>query len=159
MEHRRPGLCEETHMDKIATHLGIDPLALRLKNAVKTGDRTATGQMLHSVGLIETLNNASKSARWNDYNQRENGIKTSTIKRGKGIACMFYPIGLTEKQNASAAIIKVNFDGTLNVHIGALDVGQGARTVLAQRCLRLDTATCRTTSHPMRRGDCSMSSW
>ncbi len=123
---------EETHMDNIASHLGIDPITLRLKNAVKIGDRTATGQILHSVGLTETIKKAAESARWNDHRRREDRIKVSSIKRGKGIACMFYPVGLTEKQNASAAIIKVNVDGTMNVYIGALDVGQGSRTVLAQ---------------------------
>ncbi|MDI7249112.1 MAG: molybdopterin-dependent oxidoreductase [Bacillota bacterium] len=53
-------------------------------------------------------------------------------KRGKGIACMFYPIGATSYANPGAAFVKVNQDGTAVVFTGATDVGQGAKTVLAQ---------------------------
>lgn len=123
---------EETHMDHIARCLGIGPLELRLKNALKTGDRTATGQVLHSVGFTETILKAAKAARWSEHRLRKGREKTGTMKRGMGVACMIYPIGLTEIANASASFVKVNPDGTVNVSIGALDVGQGARTVLAQ---------------------------
>ncbi|HUW64795.1 MAG TPA: molybdopterin cofactor-binding domain-containing protein [Spirochaetia bacterium] len=53
-------------------------------------------------------------------------------KRGKGMACMFYPIGFTSYPNPSAAFVKVNQDGTAVVYTGATDVGQGSTTVLAQ---------------------------
>lgn len=54
------------------------------------------------------------------------------LKRGKGIACMVYPIGFTSYPNPSAAFVKVNPDGTAVVLTGATDVGQGSTTVLAQ---------------------------
>ncbi|MFQ5804283.1 MAG: xanthine dehydrogenase family protein molybdopterin-binding subunit [Candidatus Methylomirabilales bacterium] len=53
-------------------------------------------------------------------------------KRGKGIACMIYPVGFTSYPNPSAAFVKVNQDGTAVVFTGATDVGQGSTTVLAQ---------------------------
>ena len=53
-------------------------------------------------------------------------------KRGKGIACMVYPIGFTSYPNPSAAFVQVNQDGTAVVLTGATDVGQGSTTVLAQ---------------------------
>lgn len=53
-------------------------------------------------------------------------------KRGKGIACMIYPIGFTSYANPSSAFVKVNPDGTAVVLTGATDVGQGSTTVLAQ---------------------------
>ncbi len=53
-------------------------------------------------------------------------------KRGKGIACMIYPIGFTSYPNPSAAFVKINPDGTAVVLTGATDVGQGSTTVLAQ---------------------------
>ncbi|MFQ5857242.1 MAG: xanthine dehydrogenase family protein molybdopterin-binding subunit [Anaerolineae bacterium] len=53
-------------------------------------------------------------------------------KRGKGIACMIYPIGFTSYPNPGAAFIKVNLDGTAVVFTGATDVGQGSTTALAQ---------------------------
>ncbi|MGE5263131.1 MAG: xanthine dehydrogenase family protein molybdopterin-binding subunit [Acidobacteriota bacterium] len=54
------------------------------------------------------------------------------IKRGKGIACMVYPIGFTSYPNPSSAFVKVHPDGTAVVLTGATDVGQGSTTVLAQ---------------------------
>lgn len=53
-------------------------------------------------------------------------------KRGKGMACMIYPIGFTSYPNPSAAFVKVNQDGTAVVLTGATDVGQGSTTALAQ---------------------------
>jgi len=53
-------------------------------------------------------------------------------KRGKGIACMFYPIGFTSYPNPGSAFVKVNQDGTAVVFTGATDMGQGSTTVLAQ---------------------------
>lgn len=52
--------------------------------------------------------------------------------RGKGIACMIYPIGFTSYPNPSASFVKVNQDGTAVVWTGATDVGQGSTTALAQ---------------------------
>ena len=53
-------------------------------------------------------------------------------RRGRGIACMWYPIGFTVSANPSAAIVKVNEDGTATLLTGTVETGQGALTVLAQ---------------------------
>jgi len=53
-------------------------------------------------------------------------------KRGKGMACMLYPIGFTSYPNPGTAFVKVNQDGTAVVLTGATDVGQGSTTALAQ---------------------------
>jgi CO/xanthine dehydrogenase Mo-binding subunit len=55
---------EEVHTDNIAKCLGIDPLELRLGNVFRPGDRTATGTVLHSVGIRETILKASQAAGW-----------------------------------------------------------------------------------------------
>jgi CO/xanthine dehydrogenase Mo-binding subunit len=120
----------ETHMDHIAEILGVDPLELRLKNALESGDRIATGQMLHNVQLKETLLKAGEVAGWDKLYKRETGAPH--IKSGRGIACMFYPIGFTEKPNPSAAVVKVNPDGSAVVLVGSADMGQGSNTVLSQ---------------------------
>ena len=54
------------------------------------------------------------------------------IKRGRGMACMWYPIGFTVAANPSAATVKVNTDGTATVLTGTVETGQGALTVLGQ---------------------------
>ncbi len=53
-------------------------------------------------------------------------------RRGRGIACMWYPIGFTVSANPSAATVKINEDGTATVLTGTVETGQGALTVLGQ---------------------------
>src|SRR5262245_23950281 len=55
----------ECHMDRIAEELGIDPVALRLKNAIREGDVTPTGQTLReSVGAVEVLERTAELCGW-----------------------------------------------------------------------------------------------
>ncbi len=53
-------------------------------------------------------------------------------RRGRGIACMWYPIGFTVAANPSAATVIVNEDGTATVQTGTVETGQGSLTVLGQ---------------------------
>lgn len=53
-------------------------------------------------------------------------------RRGRGIACMWYPIGFTVAANASAATVKVNEDGSATLLTGTVETGQGSLTVLGQ---------------------------
>ena len=53
-------------------------------------------------------------------------------RTGKGMACMWYPIGFTVMANPSAATVKVNTDGTATLLTGTVETGQGALTVLGQ---------------------------
>jgi CO/xanthine dehydrogenase Mo-binding subunit len=54
------------------------------------------------------------------------------IRRGRGMACMWYPIGFTVAANPSAATVKVNTDGTATLLTGTVETGQGSLTVLGQ---------------------------
>ena len=53
-------------------------------------------------------------------------------RRGRGIACMWYPIGFTVAANPSAAVVKMNEDGTAVVLTGTVETGQGSLAVLGQ---------------------------
>ena len=122
---------EEIHMDHIAAELGMDPVEFRLKNAFKNGDRTITGQVLHSVGISETILRAAEAMRWKqDIIAPEK--KTGLVKRGMGIAAVIYPVTITEESNPAGAYVKIYPDGTMTVQVGLIDTGQGAKTVLAQ---------------------------
>jgi len=116
----------ESHMDDIAHALGIDPLEIRLKNAFVEGSASPTGQVLHSVVVKESLNTAADHFGWKDK------LATGGKSRGRGVACMWYPIGFTVLANASAAVVKVNEDGTATVLTGTVETGQGSLTVLGQ---------------------------
>ncbi len=53
-------------------------------------------------------------------------------RRGRGLACMWYPIGFTVDANPSAAVVKVNEDGTATLLTGTVETGQGSLAVLGQ---------------------------
>jgi carbon-monoxide dehydrogenase large subunit len=110
----------ESHLDMMAEKLGIDPVELRLKNAVEEGSLSATGQVLHSVGLKETLRQAAEKIEWG---------KGSAPYRGKGLACMHKS---TVTPSSSAAFVKLNEDASATVLCSAVEMGQGASTALAQ---------------------------
>jgi CO/xanthine dehydrogenase Mo-binding subunit len=56
----------ESHMDDMAKALGIDPLQMRLINALKEGSLSPTGQTLHSVAVRESLLQAAQRFGWNE---------------------------------------------------------------------------------------------
>jgi len=110
----------ESHLDAMAEKLGIDPVELRLKNAVEEGTVSATGQVLHSVGLKETLRRAAEKIGWGT---------SPGPSRGKGVACMHKS---TVTPSASAAFVKLNEDASVTLLCSAVEMGQGASTALAQ---------------------------
>jgi carbon-monoxide dehydrogenase large subunit len=110
----------ESQMDIIAEKLGMDPLELRLKNAVEEGDRSPKGDVLHSVGLKECLRKACDAISWG----KRDRVKYS----GKGVASMHKWQGVFQ----STAIVRINEDGTVSLLTSTVEIGQGARTILSQ---------------------------
>jgi len=110
----------ESQMDRIAKELEIDPIELRLKNCLVAGDSLHTGQKLHSVRVKETLEKARDMVAWQKPKLAEN--------RALGVACGIFACG----GFATSAIVKLNMDGTASVATGAMDMGQGLRTVMGQ---------------------------
>jgi CO/xanthine dehydrogenase Mo-binding subunit len=123
----------ETQMDMIAERLGLDPLELRRKNLLRDGDLFATGEKLTDIHYDELLSRAATSIDWSSKDARWlNGRAADTtgpLCRGKGLALV---IKATITPSTSAAALKVNEDGSLNVLTSSVELGQGAKTVLAQ---------------------------
>lgn len=125
----------ESMIDQMAGELGMDPLELRLKNALEQGDETATGQVLiHPVSLKETMHQAAREI---GYPGKANGQGTSAYPkvRGMGIASVHYGCSLGSKgwyADAAGAYMQICQDGTVTVAIGNTEIGQGAFTVLSQ---------------------------
>ena len=61
----QPTFAIEVMMDIIAERLGMDPLALRMKNLLRDGDRAATGQAMRSVGIKACLDKVAEMSGWN----------------------------------------------------------------------------------------------
>jgi CO/xanthine dehydrogenase Mo-binding subunit len=116
--------CYEQDMDIIAQKLGLDPVQFRLKNALQKGILNATGQKLRSCALKECIQLVA--------DKRDPKFKkgsTDKIKRGVGIANMQK---FTVHTVPTSDIIKLNEDGTIILETSAVDLGQGAHTVMAQ---------------------------
>jgi CO/xanthine dehydrogenase Mo-binding subunit/aerobic-type carbon monoxide dehydrogenase small subunit (CoxS/CutS family) len=126
-------IAHEAMMDALADRLGIDRLEIRRRNALKAGDRTATGQLLeHSAGLVECLDALEPQWAAEKKDCKTFNEKNQTLKRGAGIGCMWYGIGNTALSNPSTIRIGLAPDGTLTLYNGAVDIGQGSSTTITQ---------------------------
>ncbi len=115
----------EVQMDIIAEKLGIDPVEIRLKNAYEEGDPYINGQILHSVGLKETIEKVRQEIEWDRLKPRQQGTK----RRGIGIATTLKG---TATPTDSSCFIKVDSDGGVTILSSSVEVGAGQKTVLAQ---------------------------
>lgn len=120
----------ESQMDELAERLGMDPLTLRLKNALRAGDATATGQSYErSVGLVQTIQTI-------DERRKNLPALPASDERwlyGRGISCMFQGISNgAEGVDVVGASVQMSQDGSVVVGVGLTELGQGARTVYSQ---------------------------
>ncbi len=111
----------ESQMDIIAHKLGIDPLELRLKNLLKKGELYTTGDTPVDCDLKEGLRRAAQAIGWKEKRKPN---------RGKGLSCCMKDGGGTYK--VASAAVKMNFDGSIVLLTGTVEIGQGARTALSQ---------------------------
>ncbi len=125
----------ETLLDELAEKLGIDALELRLNNALRPGLATATGQVLGaSVGLVPCLK--ALKPRWRSARAEAARLNRGdgVVRHGVGFAAMWYGIGNTSISNPSTMRIGLDREGALTLYSGAVDIGQGANTILMQIC-------------------------
>jgi CO/xanthine dehydrogenase Mo-binding subunit len=125
----------ESALDELAERLGVDPLELRRRNALREGDQTVTGQRLgSSVGFSEVLDKVAAAADWAGKREayaRDRG----PVRRGIGLAACYYGVGLGamgKHLNPAGAAVVVAADGSVTVAVGTTEIGQGMVTVLSQ---------------------------
>jgi aldehyde oxidoreductase len=127
----------EALLDELAEKVGMDKFAFRMKNAIRVGQPTTTGQILNAscgmVDCMQALEPAWKEgrAKTDEFNARavETGLRQ---RRGIGIANMWYGIGNTVIANPSTMVGAIRNTGRLFLYNGAMDIGQGAGTVIPQ---------------------------
>ena len=128
-------IAHEALMDSLAEQTGIDSLEFRLKNALRKGQKTGSGQLLeNSVGQAECLE--ALQTRWQEWRKasEEFNNHSEIIKRGVGIGCCWYGCGNTSMSNPSTMRVGINSEGTITLYNGAMDIGQGANTIMIQIC-------------------------
>jgi CO/xanthine dehydrogenase Mo-binding subunit len=101
----------ESLVDELAQTLGLDPVELRLTNAVQEGDMGVTGQAFPVMGARECLERAREHPIWRDRGTLPEG-------EGVGLALGYWPGG----NEPAASICRLDADGGLTVITGAVDM-------------------------------------
>jgi CO/xanthine dehydrogenase Mo-binding subunit len=114
-------------LDIIAEDLGIDPVDIRIKNALNPGDMQATKSKVYSCGLKEAVKSAAEKIGWEE--------KRGKLPFGKGVGmgangmmCGF-PMGI---RGGSSCFVKFNEDGYPTIISGVIDNGQGNYHAMVQ---------------------------
>ncbi len=120
----------EVQVDRVAEALGLDPVRLREKNALRPGDTMATGQVLgEDASALAVLREAVKRS---DYHRKRRAWRGTS--RGIGLSLFHHGAGFTgsgEVMLASKATLELTPRGA-RILVGSTEMGQGARTTLAQ---------------------------
>jgi 4-hydroxybenzoyl-CoA reductase subunit alpha len=121
----------ETQMNMVAEDLGIDPIDLRLINAMESGDVIPEVARVSSCGFKESLQKVREISGWDAKR------KNKTPGKGLGIGCYSFISGgvfnwFNTQYNFSAVEVRVFDDGTAQLLTMACDIGQGTDTVLRQ---------------------------
>jgi 4-hydroxybenzoyl-CoA reductase subunit alpha len=121
----------DVQMDLAAREMGLDPLEVRLNNALKAGEITPNGLKITSCGLEESIRESKKIVeRWR---REKTAVGDSKTRRGLGVACFGFISGpRMAGHNSSASIVKVHEDGKISLNTGSTDAGQGSDTIFSQ---------------------------
>ena len=120
----------ELQIDEIAERLGIDPIEIRLKNVLQQGDRWIGGHAIDTASIGECLEKARDASGWSKRRGEGGSLTTNGRRKGIGVAAVAHICGFL----ATSAIVRLLEDGTVTVNCGAVDIGQGSDTVIAQMC-------------------------
>ncbi|HEV7253962.1 MAG TPA: molybdopterin cofactor-binding domain-containing protein [Mesorhizobium sp.] len=123
----------ETLMDRLADACGMDALEFRLLNALRDGDQTVTGQTL-SVGVGVRACLDALRPHWTRARAGAEAFNQTAgvVRRGAGLAVGWYGCGNTSLPNPSTIKIGLTAEGRVVLHQGAVDIGQGSNTAIAQ---------------------------
>jgi aldehyde oxidoreductase len=128
-------IAQEQLYDELADRAKIDRLEFRILNALDGSSPTVTGQILgEGVGIracLEALRPARKAARAAASSFNSQNVE---LRRGVGVAGMWYGCGNTSLPNPSTVRVGLKRDGRISLHQGAVDIGQGSNTIVTQIC-------------------------
>ena len=117
----------ETLLNRAAEVFGIDPIKIRLNNALEVGKEGSLGQIMeHSVGIKEALSILSKSDFW------VNRLRSKEKFVGYGMAAGFLSCGLGAGIKDQAKVELGSYGDKYTLKVGCVDIGQGNYTSFAQ---------------------------
>ncbi|MBM4372178.1 MAG: molybdopterin-dependent oxidoreductase, partial [Deltaproteobacteria bacterium] len=129
----------EAQVDELAARIGLDPLEFRRRNHIRSGESSpvfealgeggpGVAQSIGSCGLPACLDRGAEAIGWAT---RRGRTQTGVVRRGVGMACLMQGSSIPGV-DMGAAWMKLNDDGSFNLHVGATDLGTGSDTVLSQ---------------------------
>lgn len=119
--------------DDLAHAVGMDPLAFRLKNCVKEGYMDPhLGIAFHSYGLKACMEKGKDYIGWEEK-RKAYEKQSGPVRRGVGMAIFNYKTGVYPiSLETSSCRMVLNQDGSMQLFMGATEIGQGADTVFTQ---------------------------
>jgi len=120
----------EQMMDALAEAVGMDPVQLRLKNISSFSQAREGNPAYTTTGFKECLEQGAAAFGW-EKARRETGPKAAQghMRRGVGMAGGLWFAG--GGRPPSTVIVKLFADGSVNLNMGASDLGTGTKTVMA----------------------------
>jgi CO/xanthine dehydrogenase Mo-binding subunit/aerobic-type carbon monoxide dehydrogenase small subunit (CoxS/CutS family) len=126
-------IAQESLFDVLAEKLGMDALEFRILNALEAGAPTVCGQVFsQGVGIKSCLTALRPAWTAERAAAQAFNAKGGAMRRGVGIAAGWYGCGNTSLPNPSTIKSGIRADGTLVLHQGAIDIGQGSNTAISQ---------------------------
>jgi CO/xanthine dehydrogenase Mo-binding subunit len=127
----------EGQINKIAERLGMDPVEIRLKNALRDGLTLAVGTPAPGpVTVPQVIQAAAEKFGWNSSRESPPPKDKGAVRRGRGFAAGFKNVGFSfGYQENSWAKVEIRGNGSIEevlVHHAGAEVGQGTHTVMAQ---------------------------
>jgi aldehyde oxidoreductase len=129
-------IAQEQLYDELADRVGMDRLEFRILNALDDQTPTVTGQVLGEGTGIRACLEALRP-RWKEARRAAaefNAGVRGPLRRGVGVAGMWYGCGNTSLPNPSTVRVGLKRDGRIALHQGAVDIGQGSNTIVTQIC-------------------------
>ncbi len=140
----------ESQLDELAAALGMDPVALRLKNTLHAGDTAFGGQPLASCIVSSCLTHVRDAQATAPVIPPR-----SSMKRGVGFALMSHVSGLM----GTAANVQLRTDGSVALSTGCVDIGQGSDTIMVQLCADALALPVERVSYAAQDSDTSPYNW
>jgi len=121
----------EQMIDEMAVNIGMDPLEFRLRN-IPEASQARGGKPYTKTGLRQCLEKGAEEFGWKQSLQRvrEFNENHNHTRRGIGLGSCLWIAG--DGGPPSTVIIKLYRDGSINLNMGASDIGTGTKTVMAQ---------------------------
>jgi CO/xanthine dehydrogenase Mo-binding subunit len=122
----------EVLVDEMCTALPLDPFEFRRRNALKTGDRTMTGNTYSvSVRTPEILDKLERHAIWRDRAAEKARGREAGILVGTAVACAHKNYGTGA--DCSLGRVEIDPQGRIAIHIDDTGIGNGIGTAVANR--------------------------